>query len=269
VTGIPTMAALQVEVRAILSRRSGQAAVAVAVAVGILGFMAMATAQNMAGSGAVTLQGADLGDMVTVSGPDAAGWALRARNFFVLPMFMLLATGGTIAAELVDHTMRERLVRAVPRWQVLLTKVAALMVLSALTLVATFIPAIAGGVVRFGIDGPWIDVLLGYGATWFADLGIVTMGALLSTFFRGSGGVVVGGIMVLLGDLVLRNLLTFLAFVGLSQPAELIPYLPGSALGCWQGMSSGWTVQPFIALVVFIALCFGLALARFRRMVIP
>jgi len=231
--------------------------------------VAMATTQDMASSGSVTVQGADIGQFVTVSGPEAAAWALRMRNFFVLPMLMLLATGGTISGELTDHTMRERLVRAVPRWSILSTKVMALMLLSAATLVVTFVPAILGGVLLFGVEGSWVDLLLGYGASWLSDLGIVAFGTLLSTFFRAPGGVVVGGVLVLLADWAVRMLLTFLAFVGLEGSADLLPFLPGSALGCWQGMFNGWTAQPFLALVVMIVVCLGIAVARFSRMVIP
>ena len=84
----------------------------VSAIVGVFAVVAMGATQNMATSGSVTVKGADLSQMVTVSGPDAAAWALRIRHFFVLPMLLLLATAGAFAGELADHTMRERLVRA-------------------------------------------------------------------------------------------------------------------------------------------------------------
>lgn len=268
-SSVPSMAVLRMEAMTIIRRRSGLAALCTSLAVGVIAVLAMATTEDMATSGSVTVQGANIGQFVTVSGPEAAAWALRMRNFFVLPMLMLLATGGAISGELTDHTMRERLVRAVPRWSLLTTKIMALMLLSGATLVVTFVPAILGGMLLFGVDGSWTDLLLGYAASWLSDLGIVALGTLLSTLFRAPGGVVVGGLMVLLADWAVRMLLTFLSFVGLQGSADLLPWLPGSALGCWQGMSTGWTVQPFLGLVVLIAVCLGIALARFSRMVIP
>ena len=121
------LAVFRAELLTILRRRSGQLVLAMAFGIGVVAVFAMGATQNMADSGSVTIQGADLGSMVTVSGPDAAKWALRMRNFFVLPMLLLLAVGASIAAELADHTMRERLVRAVPRWFVLVNKLMALM----------------------------------------------------------------------------------------------------------------------------------------------
>ncbi len=268
-SGSMFLSVLRVELLTILRRRSGQFVLVMAFGIGVVAVFAMGATQNMADSGSVTIQGADLGSMVTVSGPDAAKWALRMRNFFVLPMLLLLAVGASIATEIADHTMRERLVRAVPRWFVLLNKLLALMALSVMSLMATFVPAIVGGVLRFGAEGPLGSVVLGYGATVLSDLAIIAMGALFSTVFRGSAGVVVGGIMVLLGDWVLRMLLTLLGFMGLQEPAVLLPYLPGSALECWKGMEAGWTFQPFLALAVYVGLCLSLAVLRFGRMVIP
>lgn len=259
----------RVELSTVLRRRSGLVALLVSAIVGVFAVVAMGATQNMATSGSVTVQGADLSQMVTVSGPDAAAWALRIRHFFVLPMLLLLATAGAFAGELADHTMRERLVRAVPRWLVLLVKLSALWALSALSLIATFVLAIVGGVVRFGVDGPWQDLLLAFVASAFSDLGVIALGLLLATLFRGAAGVVVGGLMVLLADFALRMLLTFLGYVGLQEPAALIPFLPGSALACWQGMDHGWSMQPFLALGVFVSLCLGFALVRFQRMDIP
>lgn len=271
----PNMAAMVwAEIQTVFRRGSGMAALGVSVLIGALMVALMAWVQSNAAGAEVN--GAQIGEMVRYSGPDCAGWALSARNFFVLPLLLLLATGGSVAGELSDRSLREVLVRPVPRWSVLAAKLAALSLLSMATLLLVMLPALALGSAVFGVDGPIKDVLLGYLATLGTDLGIICFGFVASTFVRSVGGVVVSVILLLMLDagarllLWLRELLLGLMQQAAGAEAEAglrySRFLPGAALDCWKGYSEGWAWEPFAGLAALILISATVAVVRFQRM---
>ena len=123
------LAMVTAELRMVFSRGSGLGAVVISLAIGVVTVAVMYWVHGNVG--AAQLNSSPVGDFIRFSGPDCAGWALAARNFFILPLLLLLATGSTLAGELSDSTLREVLVRPVSRWSVLLAKLIALMTLSA------------------------------------------------------------------------------------------------------------------------------------------
>lgn len=269
------LAMVVAELRAVFARGSGLGAVVVSLIIGVGAAAVMYWVH--ANMGDAQINNSSMGDFVQFSGANCAGWALAARNFLILPLLLLLATGSSLAGELSDSTLREVLVRPVPRWSVMLAKLLALMVLSATTLLATLAPSLVGGAAMFGMDGPTVDLLLGYAATLGTDLGIISFGLLASTVVRSVGGVVVSVILLLIFDGGARLLLwgreKVISLLQTSTGTEVeevavhySQFLPGAALDCWKGWSDGWAWEPFAGLGVLVVLCLGVTLWRFSRM---
>jgi len=256
------------ELRKTLLRGSGIAAILIAAAVGLLAVGGMAAAQYLGGEAAVN--GLPLDQIMEFSGATTAGWALRARNFFLLPLLLLWATGATFAGEFKERTLRELLARPVPRWSIMAAKFLALSVLSALTLLVTAVLSGGLGALLFGIEGEWGPLALGYLASWPSDLGLLSMGILVALVVRNVAAVVVGVVLYLAADLVLRLLLSLVGKLpSLELAAEIARFMPGEALAAWEGYLDGWNMVSWIGLAGLIALCLGLALLRFMRMDVP
>jgi ABC-type transport system involved in multi-copper enzyme maturation permease subunit len=255
------------ETRKTFTRGSAVAALGVAAAVAIVSLVAMKFAAN-AGSDA-TMNGQPLAKLFEASGGTVTGWALKARNFYVLPLLLLWATGSSFAGEIRDHTLREVAVRAVPRTAILAAKLVALLTLSAGTLVVTGLLTAVLGASFFGAEGTWLDLLGGYAASWLSDLGLLSLGTLAALYLRSEAGVVVGVTLALMADLGLRLVLKLAGVLGVTSAASITPWLPGSALGAWEGYSSGWAWEPFASVTALIVIVLGLAVWRFQRLDIP
>ena len=268
------LAMVVAELRAVFSRGSGLGAVLVSLLIGVGTVAVMYWVQ--ANAGGAQINNASMENFVQFSGPNCAGWALTARNLLILPLLLLLATGSTLAGELADSTLREVLVRPVSRVSVLAAKLIALLTLSAVSLLAALLPSLAGGAALFGMDGPTVDLLLGYAATLGTDLGIISFGLLASTLVRSVGGVVVSVILLLIFDGGARLLLwgreKLVDMMRASQgdyteaAVHYSQLLPGAALDCWKGWSDGWAWEPFAGLAALVAICLTATLVRFTRM---
>lgn len=255
------------ELRIAFSRNTGRAVLVVGFAVSLLLVVAVALIKAQVTD--ANAQGGMVGRVMDFTASDVAGIVLWGRNFFVLPLFLLLATGGTLAAELADHTLRELLVRPVPRWSVVLAKLISLSALSAVSLVLSLAPALVGGMLLSGQIGNIGDLLLGYLASGMSDVGLISMGLLAGTIFRSAGGVVVAVIAVMMADLAGRALLLILGQVGLQGVDKVSAYFPSHALAFWHNWDSGFAWQPVAGLVLLIAVCLGGTLVRLQRMDVP
>lgn len=266
------------EVRKVFTRGSGLAALATALVVGLLAVAAMWQVRQW-GEGGPSFNGVPVDQIVQVNGVTCAGWALRVRNFFVLPLFLLLATASSVAGEYGARTLRELIVRPVPRWSVLAAKVVAQSVLSISTLVLTLVPSLGMGLLLFGLpeagvgaptDAPgWIDVIGAYAATFLSDLGLCAIAVLVSLLVGSVGGVVVGIVLLLMADVALRAALSVAGMVGFEQAASLTPWTLGNALACWEGYQEGWNPAQFGALGAFTLAALVIATVRFDRMDVP
>lgn len=275
---IPTFfpAMFLAEVKKVFSRGSGIATVVCSVLLGLLGAAALLGLQNAVSSGAqASANGTPVADMVKYSAVTAGSWALNARNFFVLPMLLLLCTASSLVGELNDRTLREVVVRPVSRLSVLLAKLLSLVTLSFVSLIATFVPALLVGLVCFGVPEAPADIgplVLGYAASLASDLAVISLGLLASLFVGSVGGVVVGSVFLLLADLALWGMLQVLGMIGVSAAKELVPWTLGNALDAWQGWQpdgDGWEWQRFVALLVVFSLSSAATLGRFSRMDVP
>ncbi len=256
------------ELKKTLLRASGIAALLIAAAVGLLAVGGMALAEYLGAE--ASMNGLPLDQIIDFSGATTAGWALRARNFFLLPLMLLWAAGASFAGEFKDRTLRELLVRPVPRWAVLLAKLLALAVLSLLTLTVTALLAGGLGALLFGIEGEWGPLALGYLASWPSDLGLLCMGILVALVVRNVAAVVVGVVLYLAADLVLRLLLSLIGKLpSMELAGDIARFMPGEALAAWEGYLDGWSAVSWAGLGVLVVVCLALALLRLVRMDVP
>lgn len=267
---IPTHFPMMVvaELRKTFTKGSGISALIVALLVGILTAAVVYQVQHMEGA---SINGAPVSELVDVDAVQIAGYALRVRNFFVLPLFLVLGMAGSVAGELSDRTLRELLVRPVSRASVLLTKLGAAGILSGFTLLLTFIPAFALGAALYGLPeenlNQWlIRIVAAYGASFIADLGWLSIAMLTSLFIHSAGGVVVAVVFGLGLDMTLRAFLWGLEKLGAESAAMLRPFTLTYGLDAWQGWSDGWEPSRFVSLAVVLCGSLAVALARFRRM---
>jgi hypothetical protein len=263
------------EARKVFTRGSGVACLAVSLLVGLGAVVAMWQVQNI-GDGA-SMNGQPLSALVTYSGIATGAWGLWARNFFVLPMFLLLATASAFAGEQADQTLRECLVRPVARPAVLAAKSVALGGLSACTLLLTLVPALGLGLVLYGLPAETAvparetvgNLLLGYGASFLSDLGLIAVGLLVSSFIRSAGGVAIAVVFVLLADRALWLALKLLGMVGLESAQALTSWTLVNALSCWEGWQTEWESGRFVALAIVAGAAWGGTVTRFSRMDVP
>ncbi len=256
------------ELRKTLLRGSGIAAVLLAAAVGLLAVGAMYLVRYLGGE--ASINGLPVQQLVEFNGGTVATWALHARNFFLLPLLLLWAAGASFAGEYRDRTLRELLVRPVPRWSVLAAKLLALATLSALTLLVT--GALAGGLgaLLFGIEGEWGQLALGYLASWPSDLGLLSLGILAALLIRRVAGVVVNVVLFLAFDMVVRAVLGAIGgLANIEWASQIARFMPGAALAAWEGYREGWTLFPWAGLVVLLSVCLALSVLRFTRMDAP
>lgn len=259
-------AMVQAELQAVFRRGSGKGALiaSLLVSFAVVAFLKWVAIKNGEGAQAPAL--------IDLSLVGALGTALRARNFFIIPLFLVLGVGATVADEMHDNTLREVLVRPVSRISVLGAKLIALVALSGATLLLTFLPTLALGALALGADGSPADVSLGYLAAWASDLGLIAITLVPAVFLRGSGAVVLGVVLTLIADFTLRYAFKAIGAIAekfgqeeLAKLDEVAAWFPGQALACWEGWKDGFNPAQFGGLALLTALCIAVATARFLR----
>ncbi|MES2638793.1 MAG: ABC transporter permease subunit [Myxococcota bacterium] len=264
------------EMRKVFTQGSAMAALTLALVVALGAVAGYAWVQSFDETGP-SFNGTPVSQIVMASGIEVAGKALWARNFFVLPLFLLLASASAVGGELADRTLRELVVRPVPRWSILVAKLLALSALSAATLVVTLVPSLGVGTALFGltVEGAPLGsatagaLLGGYAASFLSDVGLICIAMAASLVVPSVGGTVVGVALLLMADLALYGLLQLLGMLGVEEAAAVVPWTLGNALGAWEGWQDGWNPAQFGALAVFVAVSLTFAIARFSRMDVP
>jgi ABC-type transport system involved in multi-copper enzyme maturation permease subunit len=263
---------LRTEVRLLLSRGSARAALAVALVVGIVPVLAGLKMQGM-GPGGPSLNGVPVNQLVQLDGVTVAGWALQGRNFFVLPLFLVLATAASFAEDLHDRTLREVLLRPLSRVDLLVARWGALAALSAATLLLTCVPSLALGLALFGMPAfgqpEVVDVVGGYAASFLSDLGLLALTTLVALFLKNAGSVVASLILILGLDMGVRLVLKGLKMLGMESATALVPWTFGDALACWEGWKDAWSIQQLLAVLAWTAALALLSSVRLRRMDVP
>lgn len=273
------LAMVRVEMLKVFSRFSGVGAILMAavlplVTIGVLWLLGgTSTSTNM--------QGQVSQSFLTFDVVSAVGWASWSRNFILLPLMFMLATGASVAGELNERTLRELVVRPVPRWSILAAKQVALWSLSLVTIVVGLAVSLGVGWAVFG--APTMDQTVAdaneslfraagsFGVSFLSDMALIALGTLVSTFVTSVGGVVVSLAVVLLVDRAVWALLWVLSsqMFRVDWATTLIEYTLTNMLGAAEHWKDAYIPSQFALCVVLIGVCWGLALARFAKTDVP
>ena len=260
------IALVRAELRKIITRTSGRAGLVVSGLVGLASVLALHQASRVEGA---SVNAQPLHQMVDFDAVTALAWSLSGRNFFVLPLILLMVSAQLLAGEWAERTLRASLVRPISRARILAAKYAALGLYSALTVAVTVGIAAGGAGALFGFDESPGPLLAGFAASWLCDLGLIALGLALSVLLRSVVGVVVGAALFLMGDMALRALLRLMDVLGVLSADQLIPFFPGNALDAWSGYQGDWSPEAFVGLAVLIAASLTVALAALQRADVP
>lgn len=206
-------------------------------------------------------------------------WALHLRNFIVIRAFLVVLGAQSTAGELASHTLREDLLRPVPRSTVLIAKWLAVLAWDAASLAVMALAAGVPSLLLFGASGPWVGVGLALLVNLLCDAGVVALVLAIAVLTRSVVATVAGVIVAL----VLERFVGW-GMAGASMMAGLVgapawavtlleqhPLLPSAAFSVWTftlpDVERTW--QSAGSLAVITAACLAVALLRFRRMDVP
>lgn len=275
-TGTHFLALWRAETTKLFSRLTAKAGLAVAALIGIGGPLLLWMTAGMG----ITMNGQDIAASLTQDGAAGVDWGLWLRNNLLLVRVFVMILGAlAVAGEFRARTLREDLLRPVPRWAVPLAKWAALITWIAAALVVGWVFSGLLSVIVFGFEGDWSRVALGYAVTLLADAGFTTLVLLIAVASRSVSGTVIGVVLYVILDTVAWWGLRALAFVGgllelpqvLQRVVELRPWFPSSAFGVWNGYAEAtpWQWQSFVALGVITVTCIAVTEWLFHRIDVP
>lgn len=255
------------ELRKIISRGVGQLGLGIAALVAVAPVLVLYMIRDAQGD--VTVNQNPMSQMLAFEVMTGLSWSLKARNFFVMPLILLTVTAQLLAGEWSDRTLRTLVLRPVPRWSVLGAKFSAALIYAGFTLLITYGTALALSLSLFTRELDIVPVSLAFAATLITDAGLICLGLLMSTIIRSVAGVIVGTILLLMGDFAIRMGLKAASMFGQTWSAQVEALMPGTGLSAWEGFSTGWDPLAFAGLGVLIAVAGGLALVRFERADVP
>jgi len=199
----------------LLSRSSARLGLVLAAGLGLVAPLLL----TMVANSGMVVNGAAVSDTLAASAPMAARWALSIRNLWLMQALVLLLATQSFAGELQARTLREDLVRPVPRTAVLLAKVGAVALWIGLSLVLQYLVATVAGLVLFGTGGPWRDVAMGYLATFGADLSFAAVAFAAAALVRSVPGTLVGVLLFI----VFEKLVAWFLYVAEGAKGMLPP----------------------------------------------
>ncbi len=274
--GTPWLAMWQVEFRKLMSRTSAR--------FGLVLFMAMSMLPALVlfylDGAEAEFNGTPMSEMWQGTAPKALLWTLTAMHrLAVMPAFIALLGALSFAGELQGKTLREDLLRPVPRVSVLLTKWAALCTYIALGTLLAWLVCGVFSVILFGTEGEWLPAVQAWCVSVICDSGFAAIVLLVATLVRTVASTIIGVVLFVVFDTVLGWGLSLISMVGqaMEAPAALEiaiqarPWLPSSALGMWStfGGAEPWVWQNAAALAGITLVSLGLAVQRFNRMDVP
>lgn len=272
-------AMIRVELLKVFTRFSGLGAIVMAA---VIPLVTIGVLHLLGGTSTSTnVQGQVSQSFLTFDVVSAVGWSLWARNFILLPLMFMLATGASVAGEQSERTLRELVVRPVPRWSILAAKQIALWGLSLVTLVVGLGVTLGVGWAVFGppaMDQTVADpnesllrAVLGFAVSFTSDVALIALGTLVSTFVSSVGGVVMSLAVVLLVDRAVWALLWALSsrMFQVGWAGTLIEYTLTNMLGASDHWKDAFLPSQFAECALLVIVAWALAVARFSRTDVP
>jgi len=229
----------------------------------------------------VSFNGSSMDDLMSASAAKAIVWTVWANHRFALmPAFISLLGALSFAGDYQSKTLREDLLRPVPRWSVLLVKWAAMCTWITMAALLCWLTSLGLSVALFGVEGDWTSSFYAWGTALLCDCSFAALVLCLAVLLRSVAGTIIGVVIFVVFDTVLGWALSLVAMAGDSLQAPVAlelaiqarPWLPSSAFGLWSTFGAGgdpavW--QNFAALAAITVASGVLATLRFRWMDVP
>lgn len=230
-----------------------------------------------------------LGGMLDLTGASTLIHTLWSRNvMFMGRLFIIALTALSVASEFSARTLREDVLRPVPRWSIPAAKFVALTIWAAVSLVVTVLFSAALALPIQGIGGPWGSTILAYLATLAGDMGFIGLTMLVAFATRSVVGSIivpfifwllssVTGLVVLAANSILIRVIEFFPDqaaelqIWADRIATLNLWLPSSGLELWWTVALGnaWAWQSVLVLVFIIGSSTLLTVAVFQKQDVP
>jgi ABC-2 type transport system permease protein len=203
-------------------------------------------------------------------------WPSSSRWVAKLPLLVTILCADLVSSETRSGTIKMLLTRPVPRWQILLAKLAVMALFATATVAAAALvswliagvafgwrgwdaPVLTG--FRFGVDGTdlsqvrvaplWVDALAAWGLAWYGALVVGVIATTCSVLFRSTAGAMGTLVAVLAGGLLLGQMASdwelarWLFVTNLPLPqfyGGVPPPVAGMTLGSSVLVLAGWAV---------------------------
>lgn len=260
------------------SRGMARAGAVLFLVIGVLAPLALRSAS----SSVITVNDQDATAFIDVSAPNAVLWSLYLRNFFVSHVLLAVLAAMSFAGELRDHTLREDLVRPVPRALVLAAKWGALCAWIGGTLLAQLLVATLTGLVLHPNQGEveFGEVLLGFLASGVCDAGFAAFALAAAVVVRSVSGALTTIVLFLVFEWVASWAPSTLEmFAQAMDPVPPVvqfiiqsgPFFPSAAWGAWQELATNAVIhwEPWAALALYTAAAAVIAERTFSQIDVP
>ena len=294
------VAVYQVEVEKLVRKTLSLVGIALSVLFGLLGVLATWGVNTALVSASVQIQagpgpGPYFKEPEHIANPQlydlshAVYTAFIMRSLLFVPVLIFILGGLVFASELQSRTLREDVLRPVPRWAIMVNKWLALFTWVVGAALATWVPATLGGAVLCGLPSEYLPTMTHLVTTVVTDLGFASLALSIAVFSRSVTATIASLVMIFVVQVgvavgfsvftqpvVQQNLEQVLHLPGglwqrLFESAELLsawqpPFVLGT-LPCLATESAAW--PGYLTLTAMIVGSVGAALVRFHRMDVP
>ena len=275
-TAAQFIALVSAETSKLFSRTSARLGLVLMAILGVLGPVGL---KGCMSSGA-TINGAPMLPEAEQHATRAIQISLFMHNFFFAHVLLTVIGAVALAGEFQSRTLREDLLRPIPRWSVLYAKWAAMCTWAAMSTVLTLVISAIPALIIFGVSAPdWSETALGYLATIVCDCGFCTLVLLASVATRSVVGTLGGVFLFVVLDtflgwtLDIADKISTLAQGVLPDQYRFVqiiePWLPSSAYGAASHYATGLVWQNFASLGLLTFGCMALAHLVLSRIDVP
>lgn len=271
------LAILRVEAIKIFRHPAGRIGLVIAFCFGLVGPLGIL----WFGSSSTVINGAPLSESLLFEAPQGIIWSLRARNISHIIRLIILAMGAmALAGEIKSRTLREALLRPVPRWAIPVSKWLALGIWIVVANAITWVASALVGALFLSPSGEWAEAAKAMATTTAGDLGLAAIVLLLAALTRSVAASIVLAVVMVLANWFSRVFMQFAEFIAAQtqQPelgsvlSTIRPWLPSYALDGWTAyalpylsLGDDWW-KPLVTLTMICVFGIGLTSLRLDRL---